>query len=228
MTHEDASSAGRSHRPAADATTDGRRTVRDDGGAGPLPTADTETVPRTDGGGATGGFKAELYVRANGPAPARVGSVVDRMDDLAADGRLDGYVVHTVPSEVNLSERSTATAATNVRGLLDVADRLGSEDRHRYPFRIVSRHSAITDETTEVFMLPALCLLLYDGADLVDLAPYHGRNGTWNIEDCLSLVDRTATDPNREDDPEDAAERGSSTRSDDGPVPAGPLGKEGE
>ena len=226
MTHEDASSAGRSHRPAVDATTDERRTVRDD--AGPPLTAATERASRPDGGGAADGFKAELYVRADAPAPARVRSVVDRMDDLAADGRLDGYVVHAVPPEVNLSERSTATAATNVRGLLDVADRLAGEDRHRYPFRIVSRHSAITDETTEVFILPALCLLLYDGSDLVDLAPCHGRNGTWHIEDCLSLVDRAAADSDREDATPDAAEGGSSTRSDDGVVPVGPPGEEGE
>ena len=227
MTHENASTAGRRDPPAADATTDERRTVRDGAGAAPPPTVETEESVRSDGGGDAQGFKAELYVRANAPAPGRVRRVVDRMDDLAADGRLDGYVVHAVPPEVNLSERSTATAATNVRGLLDVADRLGGEDRHRYPFRIVSRHSAITDETTEVFLLPALCLLLYDGSDLVDLAPCHGRDGTWHIEDCLSVVDRAASEPSREE-PEDAAERGEPTRSGDEFTPIGPLGTEGE
>lgn len=225
MTNKDASTAGRSHRPAVDATADGRRTVRDDARAGQPLTAGAEWVRRPDGGG-DAGLKAELYVRADPPTPARVRSVVDRMDGLVADGRLDGYVVHAVPPEVNLSERSMATAATNIRGLLDVADRLAGEDRHRYPFRIVDRYSAITDETTEVFLLPALCLLLYDGPDLVDLAPYHGRDGTWHIEDCLSLVDHVA--PNRKEAAEGTAERDSPTPSDDRFAPIGPLGKEGE
>lgn len=169
---------------------DDRRTDRDEAVDSDSSLAGRDRTGRPD---SLDGFRAELYVRANAPAPVRVRSVIDRIDDLAADGHLDDYALHTVPPEVDLADRSASEGSSDIQGLLDVVDELtGREDCQRYPFRVISRRSAITGETAEVLMLPVLCLLLYDGSKLVDIAPHHGSDRTWSVEDGLSLVAESA------------------------------------
>ena len=152
--------------------------------------------PADDGGEASAGprrLTAELYVRANSPAPVQVQSVIETLGRLSTEGGLADYTVHAVPSEIEIDGWSRADADEHLRTLFDVADRLFDRDEgHRYPFRRVARQSLITDETADVLLLPVLCLLVYDGSELIDVAPHHGPDTTWSGEDSLELVAETA------------------------------------
>jgi len=179
-----------------------RRRHRDDGGRTDTTTTDRDRPPATDvrddASTSDRRLTADLFLRAHSPAPERDRSVVETLDALAASGGLADYAVHRIPPEVDLDGDTTGETDGPVHSLLAVADRLSdSEDGRGYPFRRVSRRSAITGETGTVVLLPARCLLVYEGPELIDVAPHFGPGNPWTVEDSLATmaeITRTAAE----------------------------------
>lgn len=139
------------------------------------------------------GLTADLYLRAHSPTPDRDRSVVATLDALAAGGELADYAVHRIPPEVDLDGDTASETDGHVHSLVTVADRLSDRDEgHGYPFRRLSRRSAITGDASTVLLLPVRCLLLYEGSDLIDVAPHSGPDGPWTVEDTLATVAASA------------------------------------
>lgn len=133
--------------------------------------------------------RAELFVRSDLPAPANLcrRSIVSRLDALVASGVLDACSVSSWDKRVPLD------AAGDGRTELDLYrrfDRWAADVGARLDpfFDTRECYSWTTGERRTELVLPAACLALYDGDDLLAVAPHADASGDVTVADALDRL----------------------------------------
>ena len=144
--------------------------------------------------------RAELFVRSDLPTPAKKcrQTTVSRLEGLVASGVLENYSLTSWAKRVPL----------------DAGSDLGSFERDRYnafaswareagvrltPFFDTREcYSSTTGDRQTQLVLPAVCIALYDGADLVAVAPHADETGSVSVADCFDRLEGTDGDSDRD------------------------------
>ena len=129
--------------------------------------------------------RAELFVRSDLPAPSqkRRAAVERRLDELQCSGVIDEHGTvfweKRVPVEGSTGRRERTLYDEFVRWADD-------HDACLAPFFDTrSCYSTETGERRTELVLPALCLALYDGEELTQVAPFACGGSPRSVEDCL-------------------------------------------
>lgn len=145
-------------------------------------------MPPTDRKEAT---RAELFVRGDLPAPVqrRQENVVSRLDALVASGALDEYSVSSWAKRVPFD--ADADAGRTERDRFSQFDEWARATGVRLTpfFDARECYSWTTGERRTELVLPAVCLALYDGDDLVCVVPCADESDSVSVTDCLDRLD---------------------------------------
>jgi len=120
---------------------------------------------------------ALVYVRGSVGGLGTQTDVIDELEDLSDAGAVAGVEVRTWPSAVSL--RGLGDACHEYVEAFETFESWADEHDATVcpPFAVRRRDSAITHESEEVLLTPALFLTLWEGDDLVDAYP-HCEAGT--------------------------------------------------
>lgn len=154
-------------------------------------------MPRRD---RDGDRRATLYAREDLPRPAaaRRDAVAEELAECVASGSLDGVeVVHwqkRVPVAGRARERSLVAEfrAWAADADVDLAPSFGTR----------RCHDGRAGEVRTELVLPALCLAVYEGEELVAVAPRETDDGVVTVADCLARLERSPSDrPDQTEEP---------------------------
>ena len=152
-----------------------------------------------------GATRAELYVRSDLPSPAGEcrTTIVSRLDALVADGALAEYTVTSWAKRVPLDESSRAGRAE--RELYRRFDAWATDAGVRLAPSFDTRecYSWTTGERRTELVLPAACLALYEGDELVGVVPHADETGDVTIHEACDRLTANAEDDDRDDGNED-------------------------
>lgn len=146
----------------------------------------------------TGERTVDLYLRAEPQfgVERQKEAVLDRLRALEREEKIDDFGVYIWGREIRPTGPLEGTdyhrlVLESLREFEDWLERNGaSTDR---VFQRRETNSEITDESYTVVSLPTMCLAVYDDDDLAGVYPYHDREGTHTVRECLD--DLEATEP---------------------------------
>lgn len=140
----------------------------------------------------TGERRATLYARGDLPGPAtdRRNTVAHELADIAASGSLDVFdVVHwakRVPAEGQPAQERSLAAEFRTW-----ADEEGVQLAPCFDTRRC--YGQQTGEKREELVMPVLCLAVYEGEALVEVAPHAEDGEIVTVADCLARLSADST-----------------------------------
>jgi hypothetical protein len=129
--------------------------------------------------------RAELFVRSDLPEPSteRRAALERRLDDLQCAGRIDEYDTTVWEKRVPIEGASDRPEG---RLYNEFAEWAAEHGICLSPFFDTRRcYSTETGEKRRELVMPALCLAVYEGGDLAQVAPYVCGGSPHSIEDCI-------------------------------------------
>lgn len=131
----------------------------------------------------------DLYVRTDIPTVERRDAVIEQLERLKAQGRIDEYQVHSWPRAISLDLLSDVEG----RRVYDVVRTFDSwtsrHDRDMHPaFDVKQSRSIYTGESDELLVLPVLTLAAYRDDELVEVAPCCHDGSVCTVEDVLEAL----------------------------------------
>jgi len=138
--------------------------------------------------------RVELFVRNDLPTPSRERrtAVEDRLAQLQCDGVIDGYETTVWDKRVPVDGASGTLERSRYNEFAAWAADAGVCLAPFFDTR--ECYSWTTCEKQTELVLPALCLAVYEGDELTQVAPY-ARGGTpISIEDCLDDLEAGRTE----------------------------------
>jgi hypothetical protein len=141
-------------------------------------------------------LRAELFVRADTfgthDLQTDIRRRLARLDD---ENALDGVAVSTWQSRVRLDAPDSADEARAIEQFDSFGQWAERAGVSLEPFfETWTRYSAVLDEGYEELVTPVVCLALFDGSDVVEVAPHRTDEGTYTVRDCLATLESRATD----------------------------------
>lgn len=140
--------------------------------------------------------RADLFVRSDLPTPARRcrQATTSRLEALVAKSVFEAVSVTSWAKRVPLE--SGANLGTFERDTFDEFSEWARREGVRLApfFDTRECHSSTTGERQTQLVLPALCLALYDGEELVGVVPHADEDGTVSIGDCLEYFEKGTGD----------------------------------
>jgi DNA-binding Lrp family transcriptional regulator len=125
---------------------------------------------------------------ASSPTLERRREVVERLESLVRAGVITRYTVRTWPRQVVLDGPNDDVAAVYHRFRRWAADQDLSVER---AFNRRHHNQRITGERGELVSLPAVALAVYEGSELVSVAPHDDGETRTSVDEVLrSLPDR--------------------------------------
>lgn len=142
---------------------------------------------RTDWEEAT---RAELFVRADLPTPAQKcrQTIVSRLEGLVASGVIEEFSVTSWAKRVPLDAGADLGAFERDRYNVFAAWARDAGVRLAPFFETRECYSSTTGDRQTQLVMPAACVALYAGDELVGLAPHARETGTVSIADCLDQL----------------------------------------
>jgi hypothetical protein len=117
-------------------------------------------------------------------------AVVDRLRELDATDRIEGYDVHVWNSRIRLTEEDPPPPVDRYREFEAWADDEGVDIE---PFFTVRERDSFVDGTARELILPVMCLAVHDDDGLVAVAPNARGEETNTVQDCLDALDARET-----------------------------------
>lgn len=137
--------------------------------------------------------RVELFTRASTTGTRRQQStVVERLRRLTDDGAIEGFDHRLWNAELCPRAAADRTPWCDVamRKYAEFERWAGRNGRSLRPFFDErSVHSTITGERADVLVFPVTCVAVYDGDDLLDLAPSRDDDRTYTVEGCLAALE---------------------------------------
>lgn len=134
----------------------------------------------------TTGLTAVCYVRASRMTDAAE-STVATLRSYLTEGLLDGVVVRAWPDLIALSQATRESEAVAAfEEFTAWAKREGVSIRP--PFARETRTSAITDESREVIVTPAVCIATYLNGQLVSVHPYTDGDERHAVDEAIESI----------------------------------------
>ncbi|WP_254538883.1 HTH domain-containing protein [Halomarina litorea] len=138
--------------------------------------------------------RIELFTRASTTETRRQQSaVVERLRLLEDEGVIDGFVHRVWNAELCPRSAADRTPWCDVamRKYAEFAAWCERRERTLRPFFDErSVHSTITGERAEVVVFPVTCVAVYDGDELLDVAPSRNAKRVYTVEACLAALER--------------------------------------
>lgn len=133
--------------------------------------------------------RVRLYVRGDMfGANDQQREVVQRLSDLAEDGRIDDYEVHIWEGRVSLSDERRSPAVAEYERFAEWAD---DADLDIDPFFDVRERDSFIDGLARELILPVMCLAVEAEEELLTVAPNVDPESdeTRSVYDCLDALD---------------------------------------
>lgn len=134
--------------------------------------------------------RAKLFVRADLPTPAKRcrENLVSRLDALVASGVIDEFSVSSWAKRVPLDADAEVGRSERDRFRQFDAWARAAGVRLTPFFDTRECYSSTTGERQTQLVLPAACLAIYDGDDLICVVPCADESGTVSVTDCLERL----------------------------------------
>lgn len=137
----------------------------------------------------------DLYMRADESTLGRRREITERLESIQSSGGIDRFTVRTWPRNVALDGPNEDVLAVVERFQqwaneedVDFGPAFGRRDYER----------SFTDESGEIVTLPTVALAVYEGDELVAVAPHADASHLQTVDELLATLDeRTGTHPDR-------------------------------
>jgi hypothetical protein len=113
-------------------------------------------------------------------------AVVNRLRELDAADRIEGYEVHVWNSRVQLSDGETQSDVAVYREFRSWAD---DADVDVDPFFTVRERESFVDGTARELIFPVMCLAVRADGELRTVAPHRHGHETNTVQDCLDALE---------------------------------------
>ena len=142
-----------------------------------------------------GGRRATLFVRSDLPAPSqkRCSAIERELQELVCRGVLGGVETVEWAKRVPLQGPDNGTERTLYNEFADWAREAGVCLAPFFDTRLC--YSSTTGEKRRELVMPAVCLAVYEGGDLVQVAPFADAGRTESVEECIAELAETGTLP---------------------------------
>jgi hypothetical protein len=140
--------------------------------------------------------RVELFVRADtfGTQDLQA-DVRRRLANLDEDDCIEGVDLSTWQSRVRLDSPDTEDEARAIERYRSFERWAAREGVSLEPFfETWERHSSIVDVDYEELVTPVVCLAVFDGSDVVEVAPRRDGDRTYTVDDSLAALESTVRD----------------------------------
>jgi len=140
------------------------------------------------------GRTVKLFLRADPElgCEAQKQAVLERLEELEAEGRIDTYEIHIWTKEIRISGPLEGTSYYQMvfdhfTAFQQWADR--ESVKLKSAFKIQSVDCKITNETYSVLSLPSICLAVYEDSDLCAVYPHTDDDASRTVTNCLDTLE---------------------------------------
>lgn len=132
-------------------------------------------------------LRVTAYLRAYTPTSEPQNTVLNRLDRLSRDDRIEDWEAQYVPRSVRGDRESEAKRLYD--RITEWADRAGVDVSR--PFEVRRYHNQFSDEVVDELVLPMVCLVTYrDDDDVVAVVPCEDGDTCVSVFDYLTALDR--------------------------------------
>ncbi|MGB9953388.1 HTH domain-containing protein [Haloarcula marismortui] len=144
---------------------------------------------------APGGRRATLFVRSDLPAPSRkrCNAIEGELRELVCRGVLTEVETVEWAKRVPLQGSGDGPERPLYNEFAEWAREAGVCLAPFFDTRLC--YSSTTGEKRRELVMPAVCLAVYEGGDLVQVAPFADAGRAESVEECIAELDETGTLP---------------------------------